>query len=180
MKTANLINHLEMIYLGLSARGWADEATEESHPSFPRAKIISLIDGPIRYTDAYLASDRFCQGMTWLAVDRGGKLTAFWQMLYRGWWDPAQEQRVIRVLRQALKRAYNAALFVGGRGVAELIDSGFIYTNHTSAGSDFTQFRGSESIWEHLGPRQHLEFYYEGGLMPGVNLEGLFPEGAVF
>ncbi|MBI2624249.1 hypothetical protein HYW67_02015 [Candidatus Parcubacteria bacterium] len=128
----------------------------------PGSRVLRYKRPPFLYMDCYFSVGEKSFGQTgiWHEAFPAGPV---WGMQYSGW---CRDKWAIPFLKRALRYAYENRIFLGGRGPLEFIPEGesLAYQNLLRPGSGFTDFAGSENIFEREVSARTLFYHAFNGL----------------
>lgn len=153
---------IKTAFFDAMVHGYADPNTKKAPvPGLPGSKSIMYQSGEFVVMDCYFVREGSNVSSGFTLITKDG--IPVWVMHYGGWY----EKEAIPFLKSALMAAYQEGEFFGGRGPVEFMDKKevFIYKNAGSFGdSSFSDFRGSEKIFELHTGRTFGTHEYFGGL----------------
>lgn len=143
----------------------------EPSEEIPGAKVFSILYGAtLAYRDLYIANNHESGGITTISlVLPRQKPFPLWMMQYEGC-EETGDKKVIMLLKEALKTAYEKKEFVGGRGPdffpwnESCNKWGLAYRNMPKGLNEFDRFSGTEKI---IDRKANIVFHhnYSGKLL---------------
>lgn len=142
VSSEDLLKEVEKFFFRAMLRGYVSpDAGKILVSGMPGYKSIIINEGEFRLIDAW-CSNIFSQksaGITTISW----RNYPVWVMNYGGYYP--ELSAIISLLKKALRTAYEANEFLGGRGIIECNEGGFFYKNTLSLNS-FSWFKGREEI----------------------------------
>lgn len=154
---------------GYAGVGTITAAAEQAGiPDLPGMKVVRYERPPLRFVDCWGSgksvgtdSERTVKltfGFTVIWEQQDGLWKPAWEMQYHGWWENSNA-RVIPFLKAALRTAYAAREFRGGRGPSHFYNAELMYRNRPWPKSSFADFHGHDEIL--LKERERCLFRHE-------------------
>lgn len=150
------LREVEQFFFKAMVEGYAAGGQKIKIADMPNYKAIPFRDG-----DFYLL-DRYC--VTPHGPKSAGTTTIWfqdapvWLMNYGGYY----EERAIKFLKTALRKAYEARQFFGGRGPLVFSEGSLVYVNQPRF-NDFLKFEGREEVFD-LDTRSSLGWHEYWGM----------------
>lgn len=151
------INEVRAFFFRAMLQGWVAGAKGVGIGDMPGFEAIDFTDGDFRLRDCFgvYRSSGKSAGFTTVTY----KYEPVLFMSYGGWYD----KRAIPVLKSALRYAYEAQEFVGGRGPFEYIKDSITYRNSFNPLlNQMNWFEGDEGITDNLTNESLGHHHYWG------------------
>lgn len=135
------LKEVEQFFFKAMIEGWTAGGKKIVIPHMPNYKALPFRDG-----DFYLL-DRYC--VTTHGPKSAGTTTIWfqdapiWLMNYGGYY----EERAIKFLKAAIRKAYGAHQFFGGRGPLLFSEGSLVYVNQPRL-NNFSKFEGREEVFD--------------------------------
>ncbi len=157
------VSEVEDIFLAAMRVGYAaDSRNIQSIPRLPDAHLVEFIENDFRAVDVWFAMPGSKQSSGLTTVYCHG--VPVWRMSYEGWHDPT----VVTFLRSVLRKAYDANIFIGGRGLTKSSSDDTMLCYQNDCVGRFVDFSGWEIIKSQSGkarPELMGKYSYRGGLL---------------
>lgn len=143
--TVDVERLMQFFFYSQFEHGWASNAEKKGliaipgNIELPGYKVIRYEEKPLLVVDTYVANNETGCSSGHLVIFQSGQ--PVWEMLYGGQYEPG----AIPTLKYALREAYYAKEFHGGRGLPEYEQWHFRYIN-VPVENNFVSFQGTEHI----------------------------------
>jgi len=137
------VKALREFYFEAMLEMFLGDAPRVDVPEKPGYRRIEYRRDEYRMVDEYLKTLGTSSHSSGQAVIWQGD-TAVWTMAITGRF----EREALPVIKKALRKAFTARQFIGGRGPQHFNDGRYSYENHFELW-DFKEFNGRESVYQH-------------------------------
>ena len=167
------VERLKLFFFDCMLNGSLGDAPRQDVPGMPGYRKIEFEEGDLKFMDLYTRN---------LGTGKSHGLITIWLGNQPMWMMSANgefERRALPILKDALRKSYEAREFRGGRGPACMEALPLRYTNENSS-LVFEGFSGHETTWER-DPEEKLDNIglavwhdigsqrYQGGLLVHVS-----------